>query len=99
MFKLELRYLVNDVISRLWVKGILSYWADTLFEIKAPVTLTFDFKINRDHLLTMTNLNTKYEDYTVPINRMMTSTLWKSENLFIEVVSFNETVIRVELWL
>jgi hypothetical protein len=25
-----------------WVKGILSYVADKLFEVKVPVTLTFD---------------------------------------------------------
>jgi hypothetical protein len=40
----------------------LSYWVDKLFLVKAPVTLTFDLKINRDHLLIITNLNTKYED-------------------------------------
>jgi hypothetical protein len=30
--------------------------------VYAPVTLTFDLKISRGHLLIMTNLNTKYED-------------------------------------
>jgi hypothetical protein len=33
-----------------WVKGILSYWADKLFEVKSPVTMTFDLKINEGHL-------------------------------------------------
>jgi hypothetical protein len=26
----------------MWVKGFLTYWAEKLFEVKAPVTLTFD---------------------------------------------------------
>jgi hypothetical protein len=46
-------------ISRLWVKGILSYWAETLFE--RPGEMTFDKvtpKIKSGHLLIMTNLNT-----------------------------------------
>jgi hypothetical protein len=34
----------------------------------------------------------------VPMIRMMTLTLWKSENLFIEVVLVYETLICVALW-
>jgi hypothetical protein len=40
----------------------LNLLGDKLFLVKVPVTLTFDLKINTDHLLIMTNLNTKYED-------------------------------------
>ena len=32
------------------------------FALIATVTLTFDLKIYRGHLLTMTNLHTKYHD-------------------------------------
>jgi hypothetical protein len=33
-----------------------------VFVVKAPVTFTFDPKINRGHLIIMTNLHAKYED-------------------------------------
>ena len=33
------------------------------FLVKAPVTLTFDLKINRGHLILMTNLLAKYEGF------------------------------------
>jgi hypothetical protein len=41
---------------------ILKLLGGQYFSIKAPVTLTFDLKIKRGHLLIMTNLHAKYED-------------------------------------
>jgi hypothetical protein len=43
----------------------LSIWADKLIEIKGPSDLEIwhsNLKINRGHLIVITNLNSKYED-------------------------------------
>jgi hypothetical protein len=51
-------------IWRLWVKEISSYWATSFFN-QGPCDFDLwpsDLKINRGHLLIMTNLHVKYED-------------------------------------